>query len=247
VILWHEWDLLQGERGKAQQAEIIGFRDIAPTASYAEPPGDWFQTAEGESLLWSRWDAGKGHQWFHFVPGDIERRQLLRPKTQFSSRAIDYPVAELNGGAIWKRIPPESPVVGHTLSGVNCVYPVVILAKVQTVNDLVEGHPFLVSINWYASPNDAVSIFDAERDGHRVTLAPTGYFHEGKPLLYDRGTESLWREDDEALKAIAGPQRGTQLRRVAHPTPVTWKAWLASNRESRLVVGADRSRGVPLE
>jgi hypothetical protein len=115
------------------------------------------------------------------------------------------------------------------------------------VNDLVEGHPFLVVINSFAPPEKAFSIFDASRNGHRLTMAATGYFHAGKPLLSDRGTESLWVEEEESLTALAGKSRGLKLPRLASPTPVSWKAWTRQNRTSRLLVGADRTRGIPSE
>ena len=78
-------------------------------------------------------------------------------------------------------------------------------------------------------------------------MAATGYFHDGKPVLYDRGTQSLWVEEDESLTAVTGKHRGVKLARVAHLTPVTWKTWLSQNQTSRLLVGADRSRGIPVQ
>ena len=67
-------------------------------------------------------------------------------------------------------------------------------------------------------------------DGHRVTMAATGYFHDGKPLLYDRGTRSLWVEDKDSLTAIAGKHkrakagsrrqcRSGDMENVAQPEP----------------------------
>ena len=151
--LWKQWSQLQIEIGGANKNQIIGYRDIAPLASYAEGPGDWFRDEGDQSLLWSKWEAGVGHQWFHFRHGDIDRAHLSRPKTLFVSRPIDYPLIETAGGEIWQRIPPDSAVVGHTLLGLKCVYPVLVLGKVQVVNDLVHDHPFLVVSNAFA-PSD---------------------------------------------------------------------------------------------
>jgi len=246
-VLWNEWNQLQGDLGNARGSELIGYQGIAPIASYAEGPREWYQENGDQSLLWAGWEDGVGHRWFHFAVGDIDRSRLNRPKTQFVSRPIDYPLVESDGGEIWKRIPMESTVVGHTLSGVTCVYPVTILGKVQTINDLVEDHPYLIAINLFAPPNDSVSIFDAAQDGHRLTMAASGYFFDGLPLYYDRGTESLWIENDNGLRSVAGKYRGKQLLRIAHPAPVSWKSWLAQNQRSRLVVGADRTRGIPKE
>jgi hypothetical protein len=245
--LWREWTYLQIEQGNAHQSEVVGYRDIAPMASYAQGPSDWFRDSGAESQLWWKWEGGVGHKWFHFTQGDIDRARLRRPATQFVSRAIDYPVVEINGGEIWHKIPSDATVVGHTLRGLKCAYPTTVLGKVQVVNDLVQDHPFLIVVNLFAPIQDAFSIFDADLEGHRLTMAASGYFHDGKPLLYDRGTESLWSEAGESLKAIAGKHKGIHLARVAHPAPVTWQAWCSQNRQCRLLVGADRSRGVPLE
>ncbi len=108
------------------------------------------------------------------------------------SRAIDYPVVESSGGAIWQRIPPDSAVVGHKLGGLACAYPVRVLGKVQVINDIVEDHPFLIVANLFASGNEAFSIFEAELEGHRVTMAATRLFlrRQGSALR-PRDRESL--------------------------------------------------------
>jgi hypothetical protein len=80
-----------------------------------------------------------------------------------------------------------------------------------------------------------------------MTMAVTGYFQDAKPILYDRGTESLWLEKNDALVAIAGTHHERRLDRIAQLVPVTWENWLSRNTEGRLIVGADRSQGIPRE
>jgi hypothetical protein len=101
--------------------------------------------------------------------------------------------------------------------------------------------------NAFASSDEAYSIFDANLNGQRVTMAATGYYHDGKPVLSDRGTKSLWVEEGESITAVTGEHRGQKLARVAHLSPVTWRTWLSHNQTSRLLVGADRTRGVPVQ
>ena len=137
--------------------------------------------------------------------------------------------------------------MGLTLLGLKCVYPLLVLGKVQVVNDLVLDHPFLVVSNVGAPSGQGCSIYDANLNGQRVTMAATGYFHDGRPVLCDRGAQSLWVEEGESLAAVSGKHRGQKLARVAHPTPVTWKTWVSQNQTSRLLVGADRTRGVPVQ
>jgi hypothetical protein len=105
----------------------------------------------------------------------------------------------------------------------------------------------LIVVNLFAPPQEAFSVFEAELDGRRLIMATTGYFQDGKPLLFDRGTESLWLEDKTALRAVTGKLKNKPLPRVARLVPVTWSAWLSQNGQSRLLVGADRSRGIPTE
>lgn len=245
--LWQAWSLLRREQKHAELSEVIGYRDIGPVAAYAEAPRDWFRDNGNQSLLWSRWEHGVGHQWFHFTPGDLDRARLLRPDSQMVSRPIDFPLVENDGGEIWERIPPNDAIVGVELLGHDCVYPLIVLGKVQVINDVVEDHPFLIVANLFAQASDAVSVFDADMDGRRVTMATSGYFHDQKPLLFDRGTESLWYQDGECLRAVAGKHKGTRLPRVARPGPVAWQTWLSKHHQSRLLVGADRTRGIPHE
>jgi Protein of unknown function (DUF3179) len=245
--LWSEWALLQSEKSGVSHNAVIGYHDIAPVVTYAVGPNDWFRREGDESLLWAKWEAGVGHQWFRFAHGDIERARVARPPTILISRPIDYPITEIAGGEVWQRVPPESEVVGLTLEGVKCAYPVLVLGKVQVVNDVVEEHPFLIVVNLFAAPDKAYSIYDANHEGHRLTMDASGYFHDGKPLLYDRGTRSLWVEESDGLAAIAGKHKRAKLVRVASPAPVSWKTWLSQNQASRLLVGADRGHGIPAE
>ena len=115
-------------------------------------------------------------------------------------------------------------------SGSSACIPSSSSARFRSSTTWFEDHPFLIVVNLFAPPEDAFSIFDADLDGHRLTMAASGYFHDGKPLLYDRGTESLWIEEGDSLKAIAGKHKGVRLRPgrpshsghlgiVAHPKP----------------------------
>jgi hypothetical protein len=156
-------------------------------------------------------------------------------------------LVEINDGTIWKRIHPEAMVVGYRLEGQKCVYPLGVLGKVEVINDVVEGHPYLIDANPFVPARDGFSIYDAVLDGHRVTMSATGYFHERGPILTDRGTGSFWHDGDGSLVGIAGKHKGKRLLRVARPVPVSWSSWLSENTECRLLVGADRTQGIPKE
>lgn len=245
--LWLEWNLLQVQIRHAEEHPFVGYPDIGPLITHARSPDDWYRVENKDTLLWSRWDKNSGHAWFRFASGDIDKALLFRPSTDVFSRPIDTPLVETDGGTIWKRIPGRSKVVAHTVGGVHCVYPVQVLSKVQVINDVIDDRPLLITINLLAPQDEAFSIFEANLSGRRVMMATTGYFCERRPMLYDRGTESLWIEDGDVLKSLAGKSKGQQLARVAKPVPVTWVSWLAEHGRGRLVIGADRTQVVRAE
>jgi hypothetical protein len=113
------------------------------------------------------------------------------------------------------------------------------------VNDQVKQQPVLVFCTPFVPDEEAVNAYTPLLDGHRLTMGLSGYFHDGKPILYDRGTESLWLARDGGLTAIAGPLKGKELPQVAHPARLSWNDWRSQHPQSRLLVGADRTRGIP--
>ena len=245
--LWQEWKELQDELFQKEQRNVVGFLNIAPVASFAQGPAEWYRVDGAESYLWFGWEKQSGHRWFRFASGQIDPARLQHPECEYISQAIDFPVVETKGGAIFGRMPSEAVVVGYRIENLECAYPVAVLGKVIVINDIVSEHPYTVVLNPFAKPVVAFSIYDAMLDGHRVTLAHSGYFQDSKPVLFDRGTESLWIEMHDGLTAMAGKLYSRRLMRVAIPPPVTWGAWVSKNPQGRLLVGANRSFGIPKE
>jgi hypothetical protein len=245
--LWREYNFLRLEIAAANITAVVGYPGISPTPNYAQPPRELYHRDGDVVLLWANWVDGKGHHWYRAAPGDVDLERLLIPHHLFVARAIDYPKTETAGGTIWRKIPDEVRVIGQVLAGHECVYPVPVLLKVEVINDVVENQPFLVTANIISPPDQAFSIFDATIDGRRVTMSSSGYFDGRSPILYDRGTESLWVEQADSLTAIAGKHKGRQLARIARPIPVAWHAWRLLNPRSRLVTGADRTQALPVE
>ncbi|MDR3632385.1 MAG: DUF3179 domain-containing (seleno)protein [Isosphaeraceae bacterium] len=241
-ILWQEWANLQGELAEARQSAVIGYYNIHINPSYARRPDDWCHDEGAHTLLWSGWKHGQGHQWFRIGRGELDLAHVSEPIGRDVIQAIDLPIVEVGGGTIWQRIPEAADVAGHELGGTVNVYPLLLLDKVEVVNDEVADQPFLVTYNPFASKPDRVNVYVGASEGRRVRMGVSGYFHDSKPVFYDRGTESLWVDRGEGLEAVAGSRRGTTLRRVAHPTPTSWGDWRARHPRSRLIVGADRSR-----
>jgi hypothetical protein len=247
VSLWREWAALQGDWALSHRNPVVGFRDINPHFSSAEKPANWIHDEGMDTLLWAGWSEQGGHRWFRVGRGDVEKDRVAVPEPfgRDTIRAIDFPLVETGGGPVWEQIPREAPVVGLQLAGVLSVYPVKLLDRVEVINDLLGEQPVLIVFNPLTGLDRSVDVYEPVVDGHRVTMGLAGYFHDRKPMLYDRGTESLWVSQDEALQAIAGRHKGARLRRIDHPIPVSWGQWRAHHPASRLLIGADRSHALP--
>ena len=116
--LWREWDWLQAEWAWVRQTGVIGYPNISPRISYAQPPENWLYHEEGFTYLWGGWDTREGHRWFRVVSGDLNEAAISLPMGRDVFRAIDAPLTEAEGGPIWGRIPSDAPVVGLDLAGV---------------------------------------------------------------------------------------------------------------------------------
>ncbi|MCA1686642.1 MAG: DUF3179 domain-containing protein [Planctomycetia bacterium] len=243
--LWAEWSTLRVQELRLRNTVAIGYPGINPRMSYAAWPDPWIHDDAGSTRVWSGWKQEAGHQWFRVGLGEVRPASMSPPLGRDVIQAIDVPVVERQGGPRWSRIPDEAFVVGQRLGGVDNVYPLLVLDKVFVVNDTIDDHPYLVANNPLVPLSERVAVYETVVDGRRVTMGLTGYFYDGKPLLYDRGTESFWVGESDALRAIAGTHRGRRLRRIARPVPVAWGDWRSEHPDSRLVIGADRSRPRP--
>jgi hypothetical protein len=240
-----EWSALQREMAAARSTAVIGYPGIQPAYSFAQRPRDWFRRDGDQTLLWAGWQHGVGHSWFRVGTGEVDRARISAPVGRDTHRAIDSPVVEFGGGTLWSRIPGDAVVAGGLLGGVETAYPLLVLHKVVVVNDLVGDRPFLVTFNPLALPHEQVKVYETVLAGRRITMGLTGYLHDRAPMLYDRGTESLWVARDGELRAISGRHKGASLKQVTRVTPVSWDRWRSEHPRSRLVVGADRSAARP--
>jgi hypothetical protein len=243
--LWNEWSNLQDERAGARSSAVIGYPGLQPRFSFAEKPREWLRRDGEHVLLWAGWNHGMGHTWFRVAPGDIDTDRMSLPMGRDVMRPIDHALVENGGGLIWGRVPDEALVASDRLGGVATAYPMLVLDKVAVINDLIGGTPFLVSYNPLARPEEQVTVYEPVVNGSRVTMGLSGYFHNSLPVLYDRGTESLWVHRDGTLQAVGGRHKGASLKQVARPKPVSFGRWKSQNPDGRLVIGADRAQPLP--
>jgi len=241
--IWGEWNSLSRDQVRVRESAVVGYLEINPDISYAASPDDWFHDEGNDSVLWAGWKNGKNH-WFRFDRGDVDVRQLSMPMGRDVIRAVDFPVYEQDGGDRWERVPPEAPVIGFEHERGSTAYPIRVLEKVQVVNEQVGDRPVLLVLTPGVM---TVTIYEATLDGRRITLGHGGYFRGYRPVLYDRGTQSLWSEGKDGMVAVAGPRKGTTLKRIASPAVVAWSDWREKHPEGRLLVGADRSKGLPAD
>ena len=241
--LWVEWKSLQQDQVEERDSAVVGYLNITPNPSHASRPADWFRIDGDDAMLWAGWKDGENH-WFRFARGDLDGRGLSMPLGRDAIQAIDLPVFEQSGGLRWGRVPPEALVVGFEEGGTAHAYPIRVLDKVQVVNDQLGGRPILIT---YRPEVEGVSIFEGSIDGRRVNLGHGGYFREAHPVLYDRATQSLWSESDGAMVAVAGARKGARLKQIAKVGIVAWSDWKGQHPDGRLLVGADRSRGLPVD
>ncbi len=239
-----EFRQLQKDQARKDLSAVVGYIDIHTEPNHAKRPDNWCHHEGDQTLLWCGWRDGK-HDWFRIARGDLATELISEPMGRDVIRAIDHPVVERSGGRLWGRIPAEALVAGLQANGVRAAYPIVMLAKVEVINDMVGEQPLLVVYRPFAPAWESVAAFAPLVDGRRITMGLSGYLLDRKPILYDRGTRSLWHERDGGLTAIAGSFKGTVLASVPGVETRIWSDWRSRYPESRLVVGADRKKPRP--
>jgi hypothetical protein len=242
--IWSEWTKLRGEWENARISKPIGFIDISPNMTRAEPPHPWFRE-EGETLLlWSGWSDGeKRHDWFKVQKGEIEPTGLILPFGRDSVRAIDLPIIETLGGPVWDELELDTPVADIVREGVHTAIPRLVAEKVEVINDLQAKKALLIVFTPFVDPDLALSWFDPTRpDGTRLSFGLSGLMssRDRRPYLYDRDTESLWQVRDAKLTCVAGPLKGQALPALGTAPFMDWADWKDDHPEGCLIVGAKR-------
>jgi hypothetical protein len=246
-ILLGEYLELRKELRKDEQSRIIGYEGINPTVSYANMPANWFRRESDAAFIWAGWLDGVGHRWFRVGRLDLEPGRLSFAIGRDVIRAIDRPIVEVGGGEKWERIPDSTPVFGIDDTRTPTAYPALLLQKVLVVNEQIDDRPLAVVHTPFVPIEQSVAVFDPRLGDRRLTLGSAGYLYQGKPLLYDRWTESLWVSEGTQLVAIGGQLRGSRLGRGLPVEMTTWGDWEGRYPKSRLIVGADRSVGLPVQ
>ncbi len=239
--LWGDFNALRQDHESVRTSEVVGYIDINPCPTFARSPDGWIHTEGGTTQLWAGWQKGK-HHWFEFGTDDFDPRQFTMPMGQDSIRAIDVPLLETRDGEHWVRVPAEARVASFGSGSSVVAYPWTILDKVEVVNDQFDGRPVLIA---FMPVEEKTSMYETTLDGKPITFGLAGYFLGYQPVLYDRGTESLWTQRDQAMVAIAGTRKGASLKLISRVELVSWSDWKAEHPDGKLLIGADRSKPKP--
>lgn len=239
--LYQEFHGLQREEAIARDGTIIGWVDIHPVKSEANHPEPFFEHDDDGLRLWCGWSpVANRHRWFRVPEGQIDPRRLTLLFDRDTIRPIDRVLLESRGGEHWKILPDAVTVIGLGSNSDRRAYPSPLLAKVEVVHDVIDDRPFLLVYTPFETESRTYRIYDPILEGRKISFGVSGYFHDRRPILFDRDTESLWIARDDRLESIAGERRGKALPLISRPTTVPWGEWSSSNPGGRLVVGAIR-------
>jgi len=113
-----------------------------------------------------------------------------------------------------------------------CAYPIRILNYHEIVNDTVEtatGEEAPIAVTWCPICGSGV-VYDATVDGRRLTFGVSGKLADDDLVLYDRETDSEWKQStgeciagkliDNQLRVRPGPMTTYAAFREAHPDGV---------------------------
>jgi hypothetical protein len=241
--LWRELGALSRELAEARNREPVGYVGISSEQPEFKPPS-CIREADGRKYLW----AGSGVKgqagWFDVSATDLPLRQFVYAFGRDRIKTIDYPILQSPSDEIARRIYPERPVLGVVVGGEARAYPLTVMEKVEVVNDTLAGVPLVVA---YMPLIKKHAVFERTLDGKPMSFGSSGYCYKDAFVLYDRATDSLWWPADDGLTAITGPMVGKVLRAApVNIERISWGKWQRRNPNTQVVVGADRSRGIPL-
>ncbi|WP_123536564.1 DUF3179 domain-containing protein [Halosimplex salinum] len=120
-------------------------------------------------------------------------------------------------------------IVVEGASGTVRAYPVRILSYHEIVNDEIDGRP--VAVTWCPICGSAV-VFDRRADGRVLTFGTSGKLADDGLVMYDRETDSEWRQPSG--EAIAGALDGRTLD-VLSATVTTYERFAVDHPEGRVL------------
>lgn len=173
---------------------------------------------------------------------DVDRTVLPLASIGFSTRVSREDFAPIAAPrfapAAEVALADSEPVLVHVGAGGVRAWPLVHLLRRELARDTVGGVPVAVTL---CSLCASARVWDARLDGRALELGVSGMLQRGNGLLYDRESESLWRQLDGL--AVAGVHAGRRLRSLPAFT-VSFGSLRAAHPEARVML-APEDRGEP--
>lgn len=130
-------------------------------------------------------------------------------------------------------------VMGLVVNGEAKAYPHNIGWWHEIVNDVVGGHPVVVSL---CPLTGSGMVFDGADGGSRITMGVSGWLFNNNLILYDR-------RDNETLvpqmtgRAILGPRQGDEVA-LMPVVETTWRYWKRLHPNTTVVSGSGHGAGI---
>jgi len=241
--LYGELTVLSAELADARNREPMGYVGISSEQPEPKPPS-CIREHDGHVYLWAGMGAKGQAGWFDVTATDLPLRQFAFAFGRDRIKTIDYPIVQTADGEIARRIYPERQVLGLNFNGITRAYPVTVMDKVEVVNDTFGDRAVAMT---FCPLIKKPAVYERMLDGEVVSLGSSGYCYESAFVLYDRRTDSLWCPRDEGLTAITGKLVGKTLPFLSVQAEKTnWGEWRRRHPTTDVVVGADRTQGIPV-
>lgn len=182
---------------------------------------------------------GLAAQWpkTNLAKAEIDAAAVTAPASRPARTALDQPaflpldLAGFVGGL--------EPVIAIASQTTVRAYPLRVVVAHGVVNDMLGDVPIAIS---YCAPCGAAILLRRQVGGATLALGDSGVTVDGDRVLYDRESESWWRERDG--RAIAGVHDGAVLPRL--PAVVIsmarFRRLYGDNDDAQVLAETDRSR-----
>jgi hypothetical protein len=249
--LWDTYGEYRKTQQEAEDSAPVGYLGVHLRKSYNDRPAQFLHQREGRKLLWAAKGMAGAPEFYDVTEAAIPVEALSGGFGNDSTPGIDYPVFERPDSDRGRRLRDRQRFYGLVLADGARAYPADLLKKIEVVNDRDGPTPFAIVFD---RSRNAARFYDRRVDGRQVTFGTTGYAYgttadpsQGKPLLYDRSSKSLWLPEDDALVCVNGPRKGTRLPVTKTPEETTWSDWRVRHSDTLILVGNDRSKPIPTE
>jgi hypothetical protein len=240
--LYGELKQLRGEWADMRDSEPVGYLGLSGELPEIKPSSCVIEE-NGRVYLWAGSGVKGQKGWFDVTGTNLPLRSFRFAFGRDRIKTIDQPIYQHPDGEIARRIYPERPVFGLDYKGAVRAYPLTVMAKVEVVNEMVDDEAIAVT---YCPLIQRAAVYGRAIDGEALSFGNSGYTYEDAFVLYDRKTDSLWYPRPEGLRAMSGHYAGHVLPVLCEIEQTTWGTWRRRYPHTQVIVGADRSRGIPL-